>query len=59
MKYITFYAEFNKMNKNKITHRIRNPKIQVFVKYRYLFLDITKQNSQITSIKYAKFLPGL
>ena len=35
MKYITFYAEFK-----KIIHRIRNPKIQVFVKYKYLFLDI-------------------
>ena len=28
MKYITFYAEFNELSWNKITHRIRNLKIQ-------------------------------
>ena len=28
IKYITFYAEFNELCLNKISHRIRNPKIQ-------------------------------
>ena len=37
MKYVTFYAEFNKYCKDKITHRIRNPKTKVFVKYKLNF----------------------